>query len=301
MATGTANFPELLWPGIRKLWGDRYNAMPAKWSQFFATVNSDKAFEKYQQITALPPAGIKNQGSPLPFLDPAQGYQKELVNVTYGLGSAVTREMFEDEQYNVINRIPVYLADSLRYTEEVVHHDVLNAGNTTQLSADGATLINTGHTLLDGTTLSNAGQSGVTYQLSQTSLEQAMIFIGRWTDDNGLFKAFEAKKLVVPTDLRFTAQKILETEFEVNTANNTINPVRGMLELVYTPFLTDTDSWFVITDVTLGAQQGLISQQRREASIERDNDFMTQNLLFSVTKRFTAGAADWRGVWGSYG
>jgi phage major head subunit gpT-like protein len=145
------------------------------------------------------------------------------------------------------------------------------------------------------------GQSGVTYQLSQTTLEQALIFIGKWVDDRGLRINVMAKTLFVPTELQFTADKILKTEYEVNTANNTINPVKGKLKPVVSPFLTDTDAWFILTDVTESQNDGFISYQRRKAEMERDNEFMTQNLSFQGSMRFSAGCTDWRGAWGSSG
>lgn len=301
MTVGTGNFSELLWPGIRQIWQDTYNDFEPIWSQLYRTYDSDKAFEKAQGVTGLPLAAVKDQGSPISFLDPTQGYQKEYVNVTYALGSSVTREMYEDDQYGVINKIPEYLARSLNQTEETVHHDVLNNGFATTQSADGVTIFNNSHPLINGSTLSNMGTSGVTYALSQTSLENACIFIRKWTDDQGLKINVKGVKLAVPPDLQFTAEKILGTEYEVGTANNTINPVRGKMELVVSNYFTDTDGWFIITDVTTDMGTGLTSFQRRAAEIERDSEFTTQNLLFTTSKRFTAGVTDFRGVWGSQG
>lgn len=302
MTVGSAQFAELLWPGISAIWQDSYNEWDPKYSQFFYKKDSDKAFEKEQGVIGLPLAGIKDQGEQIPMVDPMQGYQKEYVNVTYALGSSVTREMYEDDQYNVINNIPKYLARSLRQTEEVVHHDILNNGFSSVTAGDGLTVFNTAHTMLGtGSTLSNMGQSGVTYALSQTSLEQALIFISNWTDDQDLKIAYQGRMLVVPTNLQFTAEKILGTEFEVNTANNTINPVRGKMPHVVTPWITDTDSWFIVTDVTKEQGTGLVCYERRAAEIQRDSDFNTQNMLFSTTKRWSAGVTDFRGVWGSQG
>lgn len=302
MTVGTANFAELLWPGIQKIWGDTYEAHPSIYTKFMPTVSSDKAFEKYQQITGLPPAGVKNQGAPMNFLDPMQGYQKEMINVSYALGSSVTKEMYDDEQYSVINRIPAMLADSLRYTEEVIGHSLLNNALTTEHSADGVTILNVSHPLVGGGTLSNRGQNGVTYELSQTTLEIALgTFIARWTDDRGKFRVFEGLTLVVPSDMKFRAEKILQTEYEVGTGNNTINPVKGKLNLVASPFITDTDAFYIITNVTSRDKQGLLFQRREDASVDRDNEFTTKTMLFSTYSRFTVGCADWRGVWGSPG
>ena len=302
MTVGTGNFPELLWPGIHDIWQDEYTKYSPLYEKLFAVKQSDKAFEKEQGVISLPLAGIKNQGAQIPMVDPLQGYQKEYVNATYALGSSITREMYEDDQYNVINRIPAYIADSMRVTQETVHHDIFNNGFSTALAADGLAIFHVSHVLVGtGGTLSNMGQSGVTYALSQTTMEQALIFISRWTDDQGKPINESAVSLAVPSEQRFVAEKILKTEYEVDTANNTINPIRGMMPLVVTPYLTDTDSWFLITSVTTKRKTGFVSYNRRAAEMDRDSDFNTQNLLFSGSMRFSCGATDWRGGWGSSG
>src|SRR5690349_17885274 len=128
MTVATGNFAELLWPGIAEIWGNSYKDWPALYSQVFDSMQSDKAFEKAQGVTGLPLAGIKDQGSPITFVDPYQGFQKEYVNATYAIGGSVTREMYEDDQYNYINSLPEMLARSMRQTEETVSWNVLNNG-----------------------------------------------------------------------------------------------------------------------------------------------------------------------------
>ena len=301
MTVGTGNFPELLWPGISDIFQNNYDEYEPLFRGLFKKKTSDKAFEKEQGVVNLPLAGVKDQGSPIPMFDPMQGYQKEYVNVTYAIGSSVTREMFEDDQYNIINGIPAMLAESMTQTEEIIHHDIYNNGFSSQLSADGVSIFNTAHPLVGGGTLSNMGQTGVTYALSQTTLEQACIFISRWTDDRGFKKKFQGIVLAVPNELMFTAEKILQTEYEVGTGNNTINPVRGKMKLTVSPYFTDTDSWFIITDITTRKGTGFVSYERRAREINRDNEFLTQNLLFTTSKRFSCGCTDWRGAWGSQG
>lgn len=299
MTVGTGNFAELLWPGIVQIFQDQYDRFGSVYPEIFDKQESNKAFEKVQGVVGLPLAGIKEQGGDIPMVDPLQGYQKEFVNVTYALGSSVTREMFEDDQYNVINRIPEYLAESMRQTEETVAHSVINNGFSGENSADGVSIFNTAHPLASGSTLSNMGQSGVTYALSQTSLENACIFIRKWTDDQDLKINAKGLTLIVPPDLQYTAEKILNTEYEVGTANNTINPVRGKMKLVVSNWLTDTDAWFIKTDQA--KKSGLVFMDRRARDIQRDSDFNTQNFLFSTSRRFSVGCADWRCIWGSSG
>lgn len=296
MTVSSGNFAELLWPGIKDLWGVRYNQWQPIWSRFMDVKQSDKAFEKEQGVTGLPLASIKDQGSPITFVDPLQGFQKEYVNVTYALGGSVTREMYEDDQYNYINSIPEMLAESMRQTEETVAHAILNNGfDTNYAQADGLPLFSTAHLLVGGGTYQN--RPTVASDLTQTALEQAQIDTLNLVDDQGLKINVMNKMLIVPTALKFTAEKILGTEYEVDTANNTINPVRGSLELVVSPYITDSDSWYIKTDV----RNGLTFMDRRAAEIERDNEFNTQNLLFITTRRFSVGSTDPRGTYGSPG
>ena len=145
MTVATGNFAELLWPGIRTTFGSDYGDYKPVYSRVFNVVRSSQTFEKDQGVTGLPLAGVKEQGAPAPYVDPIQGYQKEYVHVTYGLGSSVTREMWEDDQYRYINRIPRMLARSMRQTEETTHANVLNNAFTTETGADGIAVIAATH------------------------------------------------------------------------------------------------------------------------------------------------------------
>lgn len=295
MTVATGNFAELLWPGIASIWGRDYNDYSPKYTEFFTTKTSEKAFEKEQGVTGLPLAGVKDQGSPIPFLDPFQGFQKEYTNLTYGLGSSVTREMFEDDQYNYINQIPSMLARSLRQTEETIATNQLNNGFTTALSADGASIFNASHSLIGGGTGSN--MPATASDLTMASLEQACTDIMNFLDDQSLKIMVRPTRLVVPTALWHVAEKILGTDRAVGSADNDINVVRSKMAVTVTPFLTDTDAWFIITDTP----NGLTFYRRRGAEINRDNDFETQNLKFTTTSRFSVGLTDWRGAYGTAG
>jgi len=288
----TGNFAELLWPGIAHIWGTDYKDYPALYSQFFTVESSDQNFEKEQQITGFPIAGIKEEGNEGYFSQMYQGYQKEYRHYTYSIGAVVTREMAEDDQYNVIKQIPKFLARSMREVEEVIAHNVINSGFTAPTSggtptADGVSFFNTAHPLVGGGTLSNT--LATTADLTQTSLEQALTNIMDFTDDQGLKKMFTAKTLVVPTASNFIARKILETQYAVGSADNDKNIIASMpLKLVVSPYVTDNDSWYLVTD----APQGLKFKVRREAELDRDNDFETQNLKLLETKRMSCGVTD---------
>lgn len=295
MTISTGNFAELLWPGILGLYGDNYKDWEPLYEKVLSVQDSNKAFEKIQGVTGLPLASIKTQGSPISMVDPYQGFQKEFVNVTYALGTSVTREMVEDEQYSYINKLPRMLARSMRQTEETVAFNLLNNGFGSQNTADGVTIFNTGHPLVGGGTLSN--RPAVASDLSQTALEQADIDILGFVDDQSLKTKFMGKTLVVPVALKHTAMKILQTRQTVDSADNTVNTVAGSMNLVVSPYLTDTDAWFIITD----ADDGLVFMRRRAAALDRDNEFTTQNLAMISTARFSVGAVDPRGAYGSPG
>lgn len=294
----TGQFAELLWPGISKLWGITYKDWPSLYTQFFELDTSDKAFEKEQQITGFPIAGIKDEGDETPFSRMYQGFQKEYRHLTYGIGAVITREMSEDDQYGAIKKIPKLLARSMREVEEVVAHSILNNGFSTPANGgtptvDAAALFSTSHTLVAGGTEQNTLTTAA--DLSQTSLENAIQDILDFQDDQGLLHMATPKTLIVPTAYNFLAKKLLQTEKVVGSFNNDKNIIAGEgIKLVVSPYITDTDSWFLSTDV----DNGLKFYTRREAELDRDNDFETDNLKIKTTKRFSAGVTDFRGIYG---
>lgn len=297
MTIASGNFAELLWPGIADIWAHQYKDWEPLYTKIFSTKNSDKAFEKEQGVTGLGLAAVKEQGNAISYDDMFQGFQKEYVNVTYALGATVTREMYEDDQYNYINDIPRFLAKSMRQTEETIAFNHLNrAFNSSFTGADGQSLASASHPLVGGGTFSN--QLAVSADLTQTSLEQAIQDLMDWVDDRSLKMRAMPKCLVVPTQLNFTARKLLETDYVVGSADNDKNPIPGLFQdLVVSPYLTDTDAWFIVTDV----DNGLTWFNRREAEINRDNEFDTQNLKFATTKRFSSAWTDPRGIYASPG
>lgn len=296
MTTTTGNFADLLWPGLADLWGHQYQKWDPIWKRVFTIKQSNKAYEKEQGLTRLGLAGIKQQGAPATFTDPLQGFAKEYVNVTYALGAVVTREMAEDDQYNYINSIPSMLSDSLVETVETVNTNHFNNGYTAGFTgADGVILFSASHNLAGGGTYSNI--LATASDLTQTALEQAFIDISNYVDDMGLRMNLKPMKLFVPTALRFTAERILKTPSVVGSADNDINPMQGMLELIVSPYLTDTDQWQVVTD----CKNGMTHYDRRAPQMERDNEFSTQNLQMLTTMRFSSGWTDPHGVYGSPG
>lgn len=299
MATvhSTGRFPELLWEGIANIWGQKYKSHPKLYKKYFREEKSNKAFEKEQGFTRFQKAALKEEGGEIAFATMFQGLQKEYRHYTYGIGAVVTQEMVEDDQYNVISGIPAMLAESMIQLKETLCANQLNNGFSSNIGADGVALFAATHPLIAiGGTASN--QPSVAADLSQTSLEQATTDIMTFLDDQGLQIQVNAKTLVVPPALHHTAHKLLETQMVVGSADNDKNIVANMgIEPVTNPFLTDTDAWFLVTDIP----NGLTIYTRRAAKLDRDGDFETDNLKIKTTERFSIGFTDWRGVYGSAG
>lgn len=302
MATGA--FSEDLWPGILAWFGDAYEEWQPIWDRLVDVHQSDKQFEKFQGITNYGLAGVKDQGAGIPYRDKFQGFPREIINTTYGIGSTITYEMMRYDQYDKFKSIPQELAQSVRRTEETVVASLLNNGFSTAtiptLTADGKSLFNTGHLLVAANNVTQKNTPSTAADLSQTALEQAYIDIGRFVDDQNLPIVVTAQKIVVPVESQHLARKILDTEYEVNSGNNTINPVssaRMPLELIISPWLTDTDAWFIKTN----QKDGLVFTDVDPVMLDRDNDFDTKNLKFSAMRLFGTGAVNYLGYYASPG
>lgn len=304
MVMNTGAFSEDLWPGIMKWFGDAYEDWETIWTKLCEQHNSDKQFEKFQGITNYGLAGVKDQGAGIPYRDKFQGFPREIINIAYGIGSTITYEMMRYDQYDKFSSIPQQLASSVRKTEETVVHNLLNNGFSTAtnptLTADQKSLFNSAHLLVAANNVTQRNTPSVAADLSQTALEQMYIDVGNLVDDQNLPIVITPQKLVVKTDQQHIARKILQTEYEVGTGNNTINPVssaRMPLELIVTPWLTDTDAWFIKTN----EKDGLVFTEVDPVMLDRDNDFDTKNLKFSAMRLFGTGAVNYLGWYGSPG
>lgn len=299
MTISTGRLAELLYPGIAQIFGHKYKSYDVLYKKFFDIKKSNKAFEKEQGVTSLPPVAIKEQGDEISFTDIFQGYQKEYLHDTYGLGVTITREMVEDDQYNVITQLPSMAAKSMIDTEETVHTNVLNnAFNSNYVGPDGQPLCSLVHPLVGGGTFQNRPTDGS--DLTETSLENSILDIMDFRDDQGKRININPKKIVVGRSNNFTVKKILGTQYKVGSNDNDINIVASMnLEPIVTNYIFDQDAWFLINDIELG---GLTSYTRRGTEIDKFSDDRTQNLNIVITKRFATGIpADPRAVYGNPG
>lgn len=294
----TGVFSEALWDGLKAIYGINYETWDTRYSQFFNVETSDKAFEKVQQYTGFPKAAVKEQGQEAAFSQMFQGYQTEFTHFTYAIGAVVTKELVEDDRYNIVKRIPKLLSRSMRELEEVVAHGVLNSAfDSNYTFSDGQPLISSAHPLVGGGTASNRPSTYA--DLTQVSLEQGTTDVMNFTDDQGLQIMVNTPKLVIPTASYHIARKLLETQQVVGSTDNDKNILALMnIKPIHTPYLTDNDCWFLITD----QDNGLTFFDRRAATLDRDNDFETDNMKMKTTRRFSVGATDTaRCIYGSQG
>jgi len=304
MVMNTGAFSEDLWPGIIKWFGDTYDNYEPLWEKMVDKYDSNKAFEKFQGITGYGLAGVKDQGAGIPYRDKYQGFPREIINLTYGLGSTITYEMMRYDQYDKFKSIPQQLAESMRKTEETIVASLYNNGFSTAanptLAADGLSIFNSAHKLVAANNVTQRNTPSTASDLTQTSLEQADIDISSFVDDQNLPILASARKIIVPVASKMLIRKILGTEYEVNSANNTINPVsssRMPLEIIVNPYITDSDAWFIKTNIP----DAFVFTDVDPVMLDRDNDFDTKNLKFSAMRLLGTGAVNPLGTYASPG
>lgn len=300
MATiSTGNFGKALWPGVNAWYGKAYDEFPTEYDKIFTKKSSRKAYEEDVSVSGFGLAYQKAEGSPVSMDSESQGFMDRYTHVTYALGFTITKEIYEDDQYDIVGeRKAKGLAMSMRQTKETIAANILNrAFNTSYTYGDGKALVVADHPNVAGGTYSNV--IAVAADISEAALEQAVIDIGKYTNDRGLKIAVKPQKIIVPVDLDFEVNKILETQYEVGTNNNTVNVVRGRFPggVVVNHYLTDADAWFIITNVP----NGMKYFERRADTFTMDDDFDTDNAKYKATARYSFGASDKRAIYGSAG
>lgn len=290
--------PEALWPGVKDWFGLSYAEEPATWSKIFERETSDKYQEIVVEATGFGLAPVKTEGAPIEYDSDQQGYKSTFVHVVYAMGYIVTMEELADGQYKIIsNRRAANLARSMRWTAEVVHANVLNRGfDTGYAIGDGAALFSAAHPTLSG----NQSNLLTAADLSETSLEDAAKATWRLKSNRGAPINSGIRRLIISPEDAFNATRILNSVLRPGTPNNDINALNAMgivPDVVVNKYLTDTDAWFVQTDV----RDGLMSMWRNEPNLDQDNDFDTKNARASSYMRFAAGVGDWRSVLGNAG
>lgn len=299
ITTGTN--PKLLWPGLKAIWGNNYTEHDLEWKKLFTVESSDKAREEDQQVTQFGLVPIKDQGGSTSYDTEGQGYNKAYNHLTYSMGFIVSMEERQDNLYEeVARRRTQGLAFSLRQTEEIVHANIFNRGFTAAYSGgDGKELFATDHPTRAGGTQQN--ELTVAADMSEASLEDLCILIMGAENDRGLKISLMPNQLVVPRQLWYEANRIVNSTLQNDTANNAINVLKATNAfpggIVMNHYLTDQDAFFITTN----APRGLMHFDRMPATFTEDNDFDTENMKYKVVRRFSAGWTDWRGCYGSSG
>lgn len=296
----TGTIPKALWPGMHAFWGRDYNEHPQEWKDIFAEEKSDKAYEEDQEVTGFGFAPVKAQGGAISFDSETGGPTKRYVHVVYGLGFIVTREEMDDNQYVAVSkRRTKALAFSMRQTEEVVAANILNRGfNSSYTGGDAKELLATDHPTVGGT---QSNELTTAADLSEASIEDIGIQIMEAKNSRGHRIAIMPRALIIPPALAFDAERIVKSVKQSGTANNDLNAIKsmGMFPdgVVINHYLTDSDAWFVKTNVP----NGLIRFTRRATEFGKDSDFDTENVKAKATMRFSVGWSDWRCIFGSPG
>ena len=301
MAMNRAQFAKMLEPGLNTLFGLEYDAYPPEYSPVFAANTSQRAYEEDVLLEGFGNAPVKNEGASISYDSPSQQWTARYQHETVALAFSITEEAEEDGQYgSIASRYTKALARSMASTKEIKAANVLNnafSGSGVN-GGDGVTLCSTSHPSRAGNQ-SNALATAA--DLSETSLEQILINVADLKDDRGLRVAAQGTMLVIPTAYTFTAERLLESQLRTGTADNDINAIRagGYLPKGYHVMrrLTDSDAFFVVTDVP----DGLKHFQRSPLKKGMDGDFETGNVRYKVRERYSFGFTDWRGVFGTGG
>ncbi len=301
MAISRAQLLKELLPGLNALFGLEYARYGEEHKEIFETESSERSFEEETKLSGFSAAPVKNEGSAIAYDNAQEVFTARYNHETIALGFSLTEEAIEDNLYDSLSsRYTKALARAMAYTKQTKAAAVLNNGfDTDYPGGDGQPLFSASHPLVSGGTNSNIPATAA--DLNETSLEAAVIQIAGWTDERGLLIAAKPRKLVVPPSLMFVATRLLETELRVSTADNDINALKsnGSIPEGYAVnhFLTDTDAWFLTTDVPNGLKHFV----RTPMATSMDGDFDTGNVRYKARERYSFGWSDPLGMYGSAG
>ena len=301
MAISRAQLLKELLPGLNALFGLEYATYGEQHKEIYETETSERSFEEETKLSGFSAAAVKNEGAPIQYDNAQEAFTARYTHVTIAQGFSLTEEAIEDNLYDSLSaRYTKALARSMAYTKQVRAASVLNNGfNAAFPGGDGVALFSTAHPLVSGGTNSNRPTTGA--DLNETSLEAAVIQIAQWTDERSLLIAAKPKKLIVPPQLQFVATRLLETQLRTGTADNDINAIvnNGSIPEGYTVnnYLTDTNAWFLTTDVPNGMKHFV----RTPLSNSMDGDFDTGNVRYKSRERYSFGFSDPLGMFASPG
>ena len=299
MAISRAQLVKELEPGLNALFGLEYNRYENQHAQIFPSETSDRAFEEEVMLSGFASAPTKQEGAGVVFDTAGETFTARYTHETIALAFSITEEAIEDNLYDrLAARYTRALARSMSNTKQVKAAAVLNnAQVTTVTGGDGVSLINASHPLATGGTFSNVLATAA--DLNETSLEQSLIDIQSFVDERGLKIALNGVKMVLPKELQFTAERLMKSPQRVGTADNDINAIANMGMVpqgyVVNNFLTDTDSFFLLTD----APNGFKHFVRSTIKTAMEGDFDTGNVRFKARERYSFGFSDPRCVFGN--
>ena len=303
MAISRAQLLKELLPGLNALFGLEYKRYGEEHQEIYETESSERSFEEETKLSGFSAAPVKNEGNSIAYDNAQEAWTARYTHETIALGFSLTEEAVEDNLYDTLSaRYTKALARGMAYTKQVKAANVLNNGFNSSGSyngGDGVPLFSASHPLVTGGVNSNIPTTPA--DLNETSLENAVIQIAAWTDERGLLIAAKPRKLVVPPALQFVATRLLETELRVGTADNDINALKNNVSIpegyAINHFLTDTNAWFLTTDVPNGMKHFV----RSPLGTSMDGDFDTGNVRYKARERYSFGYSDPLGMYGSPG
>ena len=302
MALSRAQLLKELLPGLNALFGLEYAKYENQHQDIYETESSDRSFEEEVKLSGFNAAPVKDEGSAISYDNAQESFTARYNHETIAMGFAITEEAMEDNLYDSLSaRYTKALARAMAYTKQVKAVNPFNNGFSGGSfdSGDGVDLFSTSHPLVSGGT--NANTPSTQADMNETSLEAAVITIAGWTDERGLLIAGKPSKLIIPPNLMFVAQRVLKSELRVSTADNDINAIRSMGTIpngfAVNHYLTDTDAWFIITDIPNGFKHFV----RTAMETSMDGDFDTGNVRYKSRERYSFGVSDPLGAYGSSG
>ena len=301
MAISRAQLLKELLPGLNALFGLEYARYGEEHKEIYEIESSERSFEEETKLSGFSAAPVKNEGSAIAYDNAQEAWTARYNHETIALGFSLTEEAIEDNLYDSLSaRYTKGLARAMAYTKQVKSAAIINNGFSSNfIGGDGVSLFSTAHPLINGATNSNRPATGA--DLNETSLENAVIQIAAWTDERGLLIAAKPKKLIIPPALQFVATRLLETSLRVGTTDNDINALKnnGSIPEGYTQnhFLTDTNGWYLTTDVPNGMKMFV----RTPLANSMDGDFDTGNVRYKSRERYSFGWSDPLGMYGSPG
>ena len=299
MAISRNQLVKELEPGLNALFGLEYKQYENQASEIFTTESSDRAFEEEVMLSGFAQAQVKPEGSGVTYDNAQETFTARYTNETIALAFAITEEAIEDNLYDrLASRYTKALARSMAQTKQVKGAVPFNNGFAGFTSGDGQPLFATGHPTIAGTVSNTLATAA---DLNETSLEQSLIDIAAMTDERGLKIAAKGMKMIIPSALQFTAERLMASAGRVGTADNDINAIKsmGMIPQGYSVnnYLTDTDAFFIITDVP----NGMKHFERTPMTTKMEGDFDTGNVRYKARERYVFGVSDYRGVFASPG